>query len=116
MDRNRQLELYQLMLMSRRMDELEQGITNRGEAFFHVASSGHESVAALAFHLTDEDWLHCHYRDRSLLLARGIQPEVYFSSLYAKDDSTARGRRMCCFLNDPELHVLSMTTPTANND
>ena len=115
MDRNRELDLYRVMLTSRRMDELEQEITNRGEAFFHVASSGHESVAALAFHLSQHDWLHCHYRDRALLLARGIDPQTYFSSLYVKDDSTARGRRMCCFLSDPQLHVLSMTTPTANN-
>jgi len=115
MDRNCQLALYRAMLTARRIDELEQQITNRGEAFFHVAGSGHESTAALAPHLTPDDWLHCHYRDKALLVARGVPTRTFFDNLYCKDPSNSHGRRMAGFCSLPSLHVLSMVTPVANH-
>ncbi len=115
MDRNHQQALYRAMFTSRRIDELEHEITNRGEAFFHVPGSGHESMAALALHLTPDDWLHCHYRDKALLIARGISPRSLFDNLYCKDSSSSRGRQMSGFCSDPQLHVLSMVTPVGNN-
>lgn len=115
MDRNLGRRLYRAMLTARRIDELELEITNRGEAFFTVAGSGHEATAALAFHLTGDDWLHCHYRDRALLLARGVSPKAFFDNLYCKDQSSSRGRQMTGFCSDPSLHILSMTTPVGNS-
>ncbi|MCH5372625.1 MAG: thiamine pyrophosphate-dependent enzyme, partial [Planctomycetes bacterium] len=115
MDRKHQQALYRSMSMARRLDELEHEITNRGEAFFHVPGSGHEATAALALHLQPEDWLHCHYRDKALLLARGIRPKAFFDNLYCKDASSSRGRQMSGFCSDPRLHVLSMVTPVGNN-
>jgi 2-oxoisovalerate dehydrogenase E1 component len=103
------------MLTARRVDELERQITNRGEAFFNVAGSGHESTAALPLHLTVDDWLHCHYRDKALLIARGLPPRTFFDNLYCKDRSNSHGRRMAGFCSDPSLHVLSMVTPVANH-
>lgn len=115
MDRNQQLLLYRAMLTARRVDHLEQEVTNRGEAFFNVAGSGHEATAALALHLTPDDWLHCHYRDKALLLARGIPPRAFFDTLYCKDASSSRGRQMTGFFSDPSRNILCMTTPVANN-
>ena len=115
MDRKQQLVVYRAMFTARRLDQLEQEITNRGEAFFTVAASGHESMAALAVHLTEDDWLHCHYRDRALLLARGVAPRAFYDNLFCKNNSSSRGRQMSGFCSDPELHVLSMAVPVANN-
>ena len=70
MDRTHLLALYRTIYTSRQIDILEQQLTARGEAFFQVSAAGHESTASLAAHLTEHDWLHCHYRDRALLLAR----------------------------------------------
>ena len=56
------LDVYRAMLAARQIDEASQELTHRGEAFFHVSPAGHEAVAALAPHLTADDWLHCHYR------------------------------------------------------
>ena len=67
MDRQHQLTLYRAMVTARRIDQLEEEITNRGEAFFTVSGSGHEAAAALALYLTEDAWLHCHYRDKALL-------------------------------------------------
>lgn len=107
--------LYRAMVTARRIDQLEQEITNRGEAFFTVAGSGHEAAAALACHLTPHDWLHCHYRDKALLLARGVAPRAFFDNLYCKDASSSRGRQMYGFHSDPDLHVLNMVVPVGNN-
>jgi 2-oxoisovalerate dehydrogenase E1 component len=115
MDRTQQLLIYRAMLTARRVDQVELEVTNRGEAFFTVAGSGHEAVAALAAHLIPEDWLHCHYRDKALLLARGISPRAFFDNLFSKDNSSSRGRQMPGFLSDPSRNVLCMATPVANN-
>ena len=68
MDANKLIEVYRAMVTAREIDRMEQELTSRGEAFFHVSGAGHEGLAGLALHLTDEDWLHCHYRDKALML------------------------------------------------
>ncbi len=109
------LRLYRIMFLSRRIDHVEHEITNRGEAFFQLSGRGHESSAVLAEHLTEEDWLHCHYRSRGLLLARGVSPRRFFDNLLCKRTSTSQGRRMGPFFNDPQRKLLSMVTPVGNN-
>jgi 2-oxoisovalerate dehydrogenase E1 component len=103
------------MLTAREIDHLEQRFTARGEAFFHVSGAGHESVAALAPHLGAQDWLHCHYRDKALLLARGLTPEMFFASLFCKDASSSRGRQMSAHMSWRAGNVLSLCGPVGNN-
>ncbi|HNS82083.1 MAG TPA: thiamine pyrophosphate-dependent enzyme, partial [Kiritimatiellia bacterium] len=64
-------ELYRVMLTSRKLDELAESLAHQGEVPFYVPSCGHEATAMLAPHLKEYDWLHCHYRDQALALARG---------------------------------------------
>ncbi|MCA9215851.1 MAG: beta-ketoacyl-ACP synthase 3 [Planctomycetales bacterium] len=115
MDTQKLLRLYRIMLTARRIDKAEQEITSRGEAFFHLSGAGHESTAALADYLTPDDWLHCHYRSRALLLARGVQTRCFFDSLLCNAKSSSLGRRMSAFHADPKLNILSMVTPVGNN-
>lgn len=115
MNQHSLLTLYRAMYTARQIDKVEQELTQRGEAFFHIAGAGHEGTAALAPHLTEADWLHCHYRDRALLIARGLPIRAFFDSLLCRDNSSSRGRRMSGFFSDPSLHILSMVTPTGNN-
>jgi 2-oxoisovalerate dehydrogenase E1 component len=103
------------MLTARQIDEAEQRLVKRGEAFFHLSGAGHEGSVALAAHLTSDDWLHCHYRDKALLLAWGIRPRCFFDALLCKASSSSQGRRMTPFMSDPDLHVLSMVTPVGNS-
>jgi len=114
-DRLQLLSLYRAMVAAREIDRVEQELTRRGEAFFHVSGAGHESTAALAAHLTADDWLHCHYRDKALLLARGVTVRCFFDSLYCKHSSHSRGRQMSAHMSAPDLHVLSMVGPVGNN-
>ena len=109
------LSVYESILKSREVDLLEQDYTQRGEAFFHVSGSGHENIAFLNPHLIADDYLHCHYRDKSLMLARGVTVRQFFLSLFAKDESHSRGRQMSAHLSDPKNHVLSLVGPVGNN-
>jgi len=109
------LALYRAMVTARQIDRLEQELTSRGEAFFHVSGAGHEGTAALASLLHEEDWLLCHYRDKALMLARGIHPRVFFDGLYNKQQSQTRGRQMCAHaFCDPALKIMSAPVPVSN--
>lgn len=115
MDKLQQLDLYRAMVTAREIDRIEVELTSRGEAFFHVSGAGHEGAAALAFCLTPNDWLHCHYRDKALMLARGVSIRAFFDSLYCKQNSHSRGRQMSAHMSDPRLRVLSIVGPVGNS-
>lgn len=103
------------MYTARMVDRVEMELVNRGEAFFHVGGAGHEASAVLHSFLTRDDWLHLHYRDKALLLARGIPPEQFFHSLICTGPSHSAGRQMSAHLSAPELKVLSLVGPVGNN-
>jgi len=111
----RALALYHPMLTARWVDTVEMELVNRGEAFFHVGGAGHEACAVLQWHLTDDDWLHLHYRDKALMLARGILAEQFFHSALCNGASHSAGRQMSAHLSAPELKVLSLVGPVGNN-
>ncbi len=103
------------MLLSRTVDRVEMELVNRGEAFFHVGGAGHESAVALVPHLTPDDWVHPHYRDKAVMLARGVSAEQFFHGLLGSAGSTSQGRQMCAHLSAPDVRVLTMTGPVGNN-
>ena len=109
------LESYRYMVASREIDLIEQEFTGRGEAFFHVSGAGHEATALLNHFLIPEDWLHVHYRDKALMLARGIAIEQFFLSTFNKDGSHSRGRQMNAHMSAPDLNVLSLVGPVGNS-
>ncbi len=108
-------QYFRYMVTAREMDLLEQSYTGRGEAFFHVSGAGHEGTCFLNPLLGEQDWLHCHYRDKALMLARGIDAEMFFMSLFNKDASHSRGRQMNAHMSDPEKKVLSIVGPVGNS-
>ena len=109
------LDFYRWMVMAREIDSLERAYCQRGEAFFTIGGSGHEGSVAVAPHLTDEDWINPHYRDKALILALGVPSTAYFDTLFSKDTSHCRGRQMADFLGDPAFRILPMTVPVGNN-
>lgn len=115
LDRQIRLQHYRIMLTARLLDAKEEELIQRGEAFFHVSGAGHEAVATLADHLGPQDWLHAHYRDKALLLARGMTVGDFLLSLLCKDGSHSRGRQMSAHMSDPKRNVLSMAGPVGNH-
>ncbi len=103
------------MIKARLIDEIEQDYITRGEAFFHVSGAGHEGIAVLQPHLTHQDYIAPHYRDKSLLLAHGVDPYRYFLALFNKDESGSHGRQMNAHMTDYDHNIITMTGPVGNN-
>ena len=103
------------MLASRKADVVQEDAAQRGEAFFYVPSSGHEVMAVLAPHLTPTDWLHCHYRDRALMLARGVTQKDLLLELLGKTGSPSEGRNMPGFACNRRLNLFGAPTGVGSN-
>lgn len=110
-----QLNLYKYMLMSRESDAVEAELVNSGEANFLASSKGHEGSVILAPFLTASDYIHCHYRDKALMLARGISSEMFFYSALTKAESHSQGRQMVSHMSAAKLNILSIVGPVGNN-
>ena len=109
------LELYKHMVASRESDLVETELVNSGEANFLASSKGHEGSVILAPFLKPADYIHCHYRDKSLMLARGISSTMFFYSALAKAESHSRGRQMVSHMSAPELNIMSLVGPVGNS-
>ena len=107
--------VYFAMATARRIDLIEQSYAARGEAFFHLSCAGHEGTAALAPHLFPQDRLHCHYRDKALMLYRGVPSLQFFLSLFNKKDSESKGRQLNALLGAPDQGCIGMAGPVGNN-
>jgi 2-oxoisovalerate dehydrogenase E1 component len=114
-DSRKWIDTYGFAFAARYIDELEAQVVRRGEAHFHVSGAGHEITAVLAQHLAATDWLHLHYRDKALLLARGVPFEQFFLSLLARAGSHSDGRQMSAHFSNRNLRVLSIVGPVGNN-
>jgi 2-oxoisovalerate dehydrogenase E1 component len=114
-EKQKWIDTYSCMYGARCIDELEEQIVRQGQAHFHVSGAGHEITAVLAHHLSPSDWLHLHYRDKALLLARGVPAEQFFLSLLARTGSHSDGRQMSAHFSDPHRKILSIVGPVGNN-
>lgn len=113
--RQQLLQLYVTMVASRESDQVESELVNSGEANFLAASEGHEGSVILAPYLIPQDYLHCHYRDKALMLARGVSNAQFFLSALCKADSHSAGRQMVSHMSAPELNIMSIVGPVGNN-
>jgi 2-oxoisovalerate dehydrogenase E1 component len=109
------LRLHRAMFLAREVDRVEQDLVKQGLAHFHVSGAGHESTALLADFLGPHDWLHLHYRDKALLLARGLPLVEFFRSLLATGQSHSAGRQMSAHFSARALKIASMVGPVGNN-
>lgn len=109
------LRLHRAMFLAREIDRVERDLVKQGLAHFHVSGAGHESTALVADYLGAQDWLHLHYRDKALLLARGMPVVEFFRGLLATGPSHSAGRQMSAHFSARNLKVASMVGPVGNN-
>jgi 2-oxoisovalerate dehydrogenase E1 component len=109
------LRLHRAMFIAREVDRVEQALVKQGLAHFHVSGAGHESTALIADYLGPHDWLHLHYRDKALLVARGMPIVEFFRGSLATGPSHSAGRQMSAHFAARDLNVLSMVGPVGNN-
>src|SRR6201993_4635172 len=108
------LRLLTLMLESRHADLREQNLNRQGKGHFHVSGMGHEGLAAISVQLGAGDYIVPYYRDRGLVLGRGMTTRDLALEYFAKRDTGSHGRQMPSHYSNAELHIWSVPTPTGS--
>ncbi|HVK03758.1 MAG TPA: thiamine pyrophosphate-dependent enzyme [Armatimonadaceae bacterium] len=104
--------LLHLMALSREGDRREGILLRQGKGWFQVSGMGHEPLAALAWALRPDDYIFPYYRDRALVLARGVSNYELALAYLAKRDSSSGGRQMPGHYSDRAHNIFSVATPT----
>jgi len=108
------LRLLTLMLESRHADLREQNLNRQGKGHFHVSGMGHEALAAISIQMDPGDYVVPYYRDRGLVLGRGMTTKQLALEYFAKRNTGSGGRMMPSHYSDIDLHIWSVPTPTGS--
>jgi 2-oxoisovalerate dehydrogenase E1 component len=108
------LRLLTLMLESRHADLREQSLNRQGKGHFHVSGMGHEGLAALSVQMEADDYIVPYYRDRGLVLGRGMTTNELALEYFAKRNTGSGGRQMPSHYSHSKLHIWSVPTPTGS--
>lgn len=106
------LRLLENMIISRESDIREDILFRQGRGQFHVSSSGHEAIAVFSEFMSADDWIFSHYRDKALMLARGVPLAEIALGYFAKAASSSSGRQMVSHFFEPSLNIAPSATPT----
>ena len=105
--------LLTTILESRHGDLREENLNRQGKGHFHVSGRGHEALAATGLQLQPDDYIVPYYRDRGLVLGRGVTTKQLALDYMAKRESSSGGRQMPSHYSYRELNIWSVPTPTA---
>src|SRR6266849_4470241 len=108
------LRLLTTILESRHSDLREQNLNRQGKGHFHVSGMGHEALAAVSFLMEPDDYMVPYYRDRGLILGRGMTTRQLGFEYFAKRNTGSGGRQMPSHYSNADLHIWSVPTPTGS--
>src|SRR5215475_13341187 len=108
------LRLLTTILESRHADLREQNLNRQGKGHFHVSGMGHEALAAVSIQMQPDDYIVSYYRDRGLVLGRGMTTRQLGLEYFAKRNTGSGGRQMPSHYSDADLHIWSVPTPTGS--
>ncbi len=108
------LRLLSIILESRHADLREQNLIRQGKGHFHVSGMGHEALAAVSIQMEPDDYIVSYYRDRGLVLGRGMTTRQLGLEYFAKRNTGSGGRQMPSHYSDADLHIWSVPTPTGS--
>jgi len=109
------LEVYNKMLLSRKLDEKMLILLKQGKSYFHIGASGHEAaqIAAAVLIRPGEDWSFPYYRDGAYCLGLGMTSKEQLLNFLAKaDDPNSGGRQMPQHFGHKKLRIVSQSSPT----
>ena len=108
------LRLLTTILESRHADLREQNLNRQGKGHFHVSGMGHEALAAVSIQMEPNDYIVPYYRDRGLILGRGMTTRQLGLEYFAKRNTGSGGRQMPSHYSNADLHIWSVPTPTGS--
>jgi 2-oxoisovalerate dehydrogenase E1 component len=108
------LRLLTTILESRHADLREQNLNRQGKGHFHVSGMGHEALAAVSIQMEPDDYIVPYYRDRGLVLGRGMTTRQLGLEYFAKRNTGSGGRQMPSHYSNADLHIWSVPTPTGS--
>src|SRR5213080_1124224 len=108
------LRLLRIILESRHADLREQNLIRQGKGHFHVSGMGHEALAAVSIQMEPDDYIVSYYRDRGLVLGRGMTTRQLGLEYFAKKNTGSGGRQMPSHYSNADLHIWSVPTPTGS--
>lgn len=108
------LRLLTILLESRHGDLREQNLNRQGKGHFHVSGMGHEGLAALGIAMVEGDYVVPYYRDRALVLGRGVASRELALDYFAKRKGQSHGRQMPSHYSYAARKIWSVPTPTGS--
>ena len=108
------VDLLRCMLTAREADRREAISFRQGMGWFQVPCSGHEALAAIAYHLRPDDILFPYYRDRALVQARGLSTEVIACDFLGNARSSSMGRVQPNHFSSRPLNIVSVISLTGS--
>jgi 2-oxoisovalerate dehydrogenase E1 component len=108
------LRLLTILLESRHGDLREQNLNRQGKGHFHVSGMGHEALAAISIQMQEDDYIVPFYRDRALVLGRGVSSRQLAIDYFAKAKGESHGRQMPSHYSCAQKHIWSVPTPTGS--
>ncbi|MCH8094815.1 MAG: thiamine pyrophosphate-dependent dehydrogenase E1 component subunit alpha [Chloroflexi bacterium] len=110
------LEMYGLIVLSRRLDERTWVLHRQGKIAFHISGIGHEAAqvgAAMALR-RGQDWVVPYYRDLAMMLALGLTPKEFMLGVMGKKGEPSSGaRQMPSHWSIRRMNVVSHSSPVA---
>lgn len=103
------------MYLSREGDRREGVLLRQGKGWFQVSGMGHESLGVIPQLMEDGDYLFPYYRDRAMVLAKGVTNRELAEAYFAKQCSSSAGRQMPGHYSSREKNIWSVPTPTGAN-
>lgn len=109
------MRILRAMLEGRESDRREGILSRQGKGWFQIGSMGHEALGAVASGLGEHDFVFPHYRDKALVLARGMSVKDVALGFFAKRGSSSGGRQLPAHFSSKKLNIWSMPSPTGSN-
>jgi 2-oxoisovalerate dehydrogenase E1 component len=114
------VELFHSQVLSRQLDRTARALQARGEGFYTIGSSGHESMAAVAEAFRPGDMAFLHYRDAAFQIQRSKQVpgqtpawDMLLSFTASAEDPISGGRHKV--LGSKPLNIPPQTSTIASH-